>query len=138
MASGSSMGGGVESLLALVESQGLGDDALVSDRLGDFIARGQAQTLLGLRATLRQLGGTEPGAVSSVRKLVGMHHTQEIREYILELAGPDGAIEAGVAEGAIHAFLMTRQLTIAGGTSQVLRNVIGERILGLPRDEIRR
>jgi alkylation response protein AidB-like acyl-CoA dehydrogenase len=35
-------------------------------------------------------------------------------------------------------FLMTRQLTIAGGTSQVLRNVIGERILGLPRDDIRR
>jgi alkylation response protein AidB-like acyl-CoA dehydrogenase len=135
MASGSSMGGGVESLASYIESKGLASDALVRDRLGDFICRGQAQTLLGLRATLRQLGGTDPGAVSSVRKLVGMHHTQEVREYMLELAGPAGAVEEDEAAMQIFAFLMTRQLTIAGGTSQVLRNVIGERILGLPRDD---
>jgi 3-oxochol-4-en-24-oyl-CoA dehydrogenase len=134
MASGPTMGGGVENLLKVVEQTGYGDDAAVTDKLGDLIARGQAQAVLGLRATLRQLSGTDPGAMSSVRKLVGMHHTQDVRELALELLGPAGAVEEGDAVGQILGFLLTRQLTIAGGTSQVLRNVIGERILGLPRD----
>ncbi|MDX6284572.1 MAG: 3-oxochol-4-en-24-oyl-CoA dehydrogenase [Frankiales bacterium] len=138
MSSGSSMGNSVEDLLALSEKLGLTDDALVNDKLGGFLCQGQAQALLGVRATLRQLSGTDPGAMSSVRKLVGMHHTQDIREYALELAGADGAVQEGISDRLALAFLMTRQLTIAGGTSQVLRNVIGERILGLPRDDIRR
>jgi alkylation response protein AidB-like acyl-CoA dehydrogenase len=138
MSSGSSMGNSVEDVLALSEKLGLTDDALVNDKLGGFLCQGQAQALLGVRATLRQLSGTDPGAMSSVRKLVGMHHTQDVREYALELVGASGAVQDGVAERLALGFLMTRQLTIAGGTSQVLRNVIGERILGLPRDDIRR
>jgi alkylation response protein AidB-like acyl-CoA dehydrogenase len=67
-----------------------------------------------------------------------MHHTQDVREYALELLGPGAAVQDGIADKIALGFLMTRQLTIAGGTSQVLRNVIGERILGLPRDDIRR
>jgi alkylation response protein AidB-like acyl-CoA dehydrogenase len=138
MSSGSSMGNSVEDLLALTEKLGLGDDALVNDKVGGFLCQGQAQALLGVRATLRQLSGTDPGAMSSVRKLVGMHHTQDIREYALELVGPAAAAQDETTQRSTLAFLMTRQLTIAGGTSQVLRNVIGERILGLPRDDIRR
>ena len=138
MASGSSMGNSVEDLIRIANEQGLADDAVVRDRVGQLVCDGQVLELLGVRATLRQLSGTDPGAMSSVRKLVGMHHTQHAREYALELLGPAGAVEDGSAGPAILGFLMTRQLTIAGGTSQVLRNVIGERILGLPRDDIRR
>ena len=135
MASGSTMGRTVEDLVAIVNGLGLADDAVVNDRLGEFVCGGQVLVLLGVRATLRQLSGIDPGAVSSVRKLAAMHHTQESREYALELLGASGAVEEGFAAGPIIGFLMTRQLTIAGGTSQVLRNVIGERILGLPRDD---
>jgi alkylation response protein AidB-like acyl-CoA dehydrogenase len=134
MASGSTMGRTVEDLVAIVDGQGLSEDPVVRDRVGQLVCDGQVLVLLGVRATLRQLSGIDPGAVSSVRKLVAMHHTQHAREYALELLGPEGAVEEGIAGGAILGFLMTRQLTIAGGTSQVLRNVIGERILGLPRD----
>jgi alkylation response protein AidB-like acyl-CoA dehydrogenase len=138
MASGSTMGRTVEDLVAVVNGVGLDDDPVVNDRVGQFICEGQVLVLLGVRATLRQLSGTDPGAMSSVRKLVAMTHTQNAREYALQLLGPAGAIEEGFGAGVAMGFLMTRQLTIAGGTSQVLRNVIGERILGLPRDEIRR
>jgi alkylation response protein AidB-like acyl-CoA dehydrogenase len=138
MASGSTMGRTVEDLVAVVNGLGLQEDPVVNDRIGQFVCEGQVLVLLGVRATLRQLSGIDPGAVSSVRKLAAMHHTQYAREYALELLGPTGAIEEGIGAGVGMGFLMTRQLTIAGGTSQVLRNVIGERILGLPRDDIRR
>jgi alkylation response protein AidB-like acyl-CoA dehydrogenase len=138
MASGSTMGRTVEDLMRIVTERGIAEDEVVRDRVGQLVCDGQVLVLLGVRATLRQLSGIDPGAVSSVRKLVAMHHTQQAREYALELFGPAGAIEDGTGAGAIVGFLMTRQLTIAGGTSQVLRNVIGERILGLPRDDIRR
>jgi alkylation response protein AidB-like acyl-CoA dehydrogenase len=138
MASGSTMGRTVEDLVAVVNGLGLQDDAVVNDHVGQFICEGQVLVLLGVRATLRQLSGTDPGAMSSVRKLVAMTHTQNTREYALQLLGPAGAVEEGISAGVSMGFLMTRQLTIAGGTSQVLRNVIGERMLGLPRDDIRR
>ena len=50
------------------------------------------------------------------------------------MLGPEGATMDGRANRWTQGFLATRCLTIAGGTSEVQRNVIGERILGLPRD----
>jgi 3-oxochol-4-en-24-oyl-CoA dehydrogenase len=50
------------------------------------------------------------------------------------LAGAGATEEAGPAAGWTQAFLSSRCLTIAGGTTEVQLNVIGERILGLPRD----
>jgi alkylation response protein AidB-like acyl-CoA dehydrogenase len=79
------------------------------------------------------VSGTDPGAASSVRKLVGMHLRQDAAELALELLGPAAVTAQGEAAEAFHRFLATRALTIAGGTSEVLHNVIGERILGLPR-----
>ena len=133
MASGSTMGAGVEGVLRAVA--GAGDpDAGLLQRLGALVAEGQVLALLGLRTTLRQLSGTDPGAASSVRKLVGMHHAQSCAELALELLGPAGATTEGPAEAVTFGFLQSRCLTIAGGTTQVQRNVIAERLLGLPRD----
>ncbi|MGN0101313.1 MAG: acyl-CoA dehydrogenase family protein, partial [Dietzia sp.] len=76
------------------------------------------------------LAGSGPGAESSVRKIVGVRHRQDIAEFGLTLTGTGGVefTEQG------RKFLMVRCLSIAGGTEQVLLNVVGERILGLPRD----
>jgi alkylation response protein AidB-like acyl-CoA dehydrogenase len=130
MSSGAAFGGDIEELLALVD----GSDESVVDRVGRLLCTGRAETLLGLRQTLHQVSGTDPGAASSVRKLVGMLRRQDAAELLLELHGPAGLLDEGAAAQAIHQVLSTRALTIAGGTSEVLRNVIGERILGLPRD----
>jgi len=114
-------------------------------RVGELVCAAHAIDLLGLRVTLKQLTGTEPGATGSVRKLLGMRQAQEIAELCLALSGPSGALggaggtpvtASGEPNGAQWArqVLMTEALTIGGGTTDIQLNIIGERILGLPRD----
>jgi alkylation response protein AidB-like acyl-CoA dehydrogenase len=57
-----------------------------------------------------------------------------VAETALELLGPAGAADAGPAHDSIYEFLLTRCLSIAGGTTQILLNQVGERVLGLPRE----
>ena len=94
-----------------------------------------------MRVTLKQLSGTEPGATGSVRKLVGMRHAQQVAEFCWAAQGPAGALgwpgPAGEPPAGPHwarQVLLTRALTIGGGTTDIQLNIIGERILGLPRD----
>jgi alkylation response protein AidB-like acyl-CoA dehydrogenase len=125
---GSSLGEGVERLLALAGPEP-GEE--VRERLGALVAQGLSVSLVEHRATLRQLGGRDPGPGSSVCKLVGVRHRQDVAEAAVELLGTAGAAAGPQA----HEFLLTRCLSIAGGTTQVLLNLIGERILGLPREK---
>jgi len=103
-------------------------------RVGSLVCAGHAIDLLGLRVTLKQLSGTEPGATGSVRKLLGVEHEQRVQEMGMALYGANGAVLDGKAQRWEEGFLSTRCMTIAGGTSEVQRNVIAERILGQPRD----
>ncbi|MFG2761852.1 acyl-CoA dehydrogenase [Streptomyces rubiginosohelvolus] len=122
---------GLEALIA--RSPGL--DATVRARIGALAAEAHALACIGLRTTLQQVSGDEPGAGASVRKLVQTLHQQKVAELTLELLGPQGAVdEPATGQRALHGFLMSRCLTIAGGTTQIQLNVVAERILGLPRD----
>ncbi|MFF8434809.1 acyl-CoA dehydrogenase [Streptomyces bacillaris] len=121
-------------LEALIARSAETDDA-TRTRFGALAAEAHALACIGLRTTLRQVSGLEPGAGASVRKLVQTAHQQKVAELTLELLGPDGAVaEPEAGERALHGFLMSRCLTIAGGTTQIQLNVVAERILGLPRD----
>ncbi|MGW2408607.1 acyl-CoA dehydrogenase [Streptomyces sp. NPDC001739] len=111
-----------------------GLDASVRARVGALAAEAHALACLTLRTTLQQVSGLEPGAGAGIRKLVQTPHQQKAAELALELLGPAGAVREGAGERALHGFLMSRCLTIAGGTTQVQRNVVAERLLGLPRD----
>ncbi|WP_051943374.1 acyl-CoA dehydrogenase [Streptacidiphilus rugosus] len=102
--------------------------------LGRLAADEHVLTCIDLRSTLSALDGLDPGAGGSVRKLVSAPHAQRVAAYALELCGPAGAVYEGVGREIGHALLMSRCLTIAGGTTQVQLNVVAERILGLPRD----
>ncbi|GGN92213.1 putative acyl-CoA dehydrogenase FadE [Streptomyces albiflavescens] len=117
-------------LEALIAQSARVDEA----RLGALLAEAHALACIGLRTTLRQVSGVEPGAGASIRKLVQTAHQQKVAELGLELLGPAGAVREDVGERAVHGFLLSRCLTIAGGTTQVQLNVVAERILGLPRD----
>ncbi|MFB6440392.1 acyl-CoA dehydrogenase [Streptomyces sp. NPDC056411] len=109
-------------------------DGSVRARVGALAAEAHALGCIGLRTTLQQVSGLEPGAGASIRKLVQTPHQQKVAELVLELLGPAGAVREGAGERALHDFLMSRCLTIAGGTTQVQLNVVAERLLGLPRD----
>ncbi|MDT9693105.1 acyl-CoA dehydrogenase [Streptomyces sp. P9(2023)] len=120
-------------LEALIE-RAAGADSSVRVRIGALAAEAHALACIGLRTTMLQVSGLEPGAGASVRKLVQTVHQQKLAELTLELLGPEGAVREGAGERAVHGLLMSRCLTIAGGTTQVQLNVVAERLLGLPRD----
>lgn len=134
MGSGTSFGGGVEALLALAPSAAAPADPVVLDGLGALVAEAHSVALLGQRTTERALSGAAPGSESSVRKLLAAEHDQRVQEFGLSLLGGEGATLDGPAAQWAFGFLANRCLTIAGGTSEVQRNVIAERLLGLPRD----
>jgi len=124
-------GCGNPELIEAVHGLGAGPGQAVLERAGHLVAEGHAIDLLGMRVTLKQLSGTEPGATGSVRKLLGMRHAQRVAEECWSLTGQDGAVGGARWPRAV---LFTRALTIGGGTTDIQLNIIGERILGLPRD----
>ena len=133
MGAGSSVGEAVEKLLDQAATQA--GDPVVRQRLGALIAEGMAVSLLDLQAVLAQLRGADPGPQAAVRKLVGVAHRQAVAEAALELAGAAAAAEDDEAATLVQEFLLTRCLSIAGGTTQILLSLVAERVLGLPREE---
>ncbi len=120
-------------LVGLAERYAPGDDA-VTVELGVALAEEHAMAALNLRQIVRALAGAGPGPEGNVSKLLSAEHAQRVAGLGLRLLGPAGV--AGVEPAIAREYLFTRCLTIAGGTSEIVRNVIAERILGLPRDPL--
>ncbi|SFQ00200.1 acyl-CoA dehydrogenase [Actinomadura madurae] len=134
LSTGGGLGMGVPELLAFFARRE--PDAIAAAEVGRLVAQGQSIDLLGLRTTLKQLNGVEPGAEASVRKLLGVQFNQDVADYCWAAQGTAAATEVPMAESGIvgRAMLFSRAMTIYGGTTEVQLNIIGERILGLPRD----
>jgi alkylation response protein AidB-like acyl-CoA dehydrogenase len=105
-------------------------------RVGRFLAVEQAMGLLNLRRVVRAVAGAEPGPEGNVTKLVLAEQGHERAAILGALAGPDAAFTEGAGAMAALFMLSNRAMSIAGGTSEITRNQIGERILGLPRDPL--
>ncbi|MGV8871301.1 MAG: acyl-CoA dehydrogenase family protein [Rhodococcus sp. (in: high G+C Gram-positive bacteria)] len=110
------------------------DDAVTADRIGRLVAVGTSVSLLGRRGALRQAHGHGPGAESSVQKLIGVEHRQDAADIALDLLGAAGVSATRESSTQMYDYLLTRCLSIAGGSTQILRSVVGERLLGLPRE----
>jgi alkylation response protein AidB-like acyl-CoA dehydrogenase len=103
-------------------------------RAGESIAETHTLRLLNLRRASRAIAGAEPGPEGNVTKLLVAEAGQRITELGMELAG--SAPVVGQAPKLLRSYLGNRAMTIAGGTSEITRNTIAERILGLPRDPL--
>jgi alkylation response protein AidB-like acyl-CoA dehydrogenase len=129
-------------LIALAANDPHSLSALSRDALVRCWSHGEILRLLRLRLLAAALAGREPGPEASVRKALADDHGQEVMGLAHELAGVNGMLDGrgpfGLdgASGATwyHGFLYAQALTIGGGTSVVQRNIIAERVLGLPRD----
>ncbi|RUP04674.1 MAG: acyl-CoA dehydrogenase [Mycobacterium sp.] len=127
MATGTALGNPMEELLRVLSEVDL--DAAQQDRLARLILLAQAGALLDQRIAMLAVGGKDPGAQSSVRKLIGVRYRQELAEFTMDVSEGGGLVH----NRAVFDFLNTRCLTIAGGTEQILLTVAAERLLGLPR-----
>ena len=105
-------------------------------RIGRYIAQHQAMGLLNLRSANRAVAGNEPGPEGAITKLVLSELGHEATAILTELSGPETAFMDGAASMGNMLVLMHRAMSIAGGTSEIKRSQIGERILGLPRDPL--
>jgi len=105
-------------------------------RVGHYIANHQAMGLLNLRSANRAVAGGGPGPEGNVTKLVMSELGHEAAAILSALSGEENAFMDGPGAMSGALVLMNRALSIAGGTSEIKRNQIGERILGLPRDPL--
>jgi 3-oxochol-4-en-24-oyl-CoA dehydrogenase len=127
MAAGTALGNPMEELLKVLAQIDL--DVAQQDRLARLIVTTQIGALLDQRIAQLAVGGQDPGAQSSVRKLIGVRYRQALAEYMMDVSEGGGLVQ----NRAVFDFLNTRCLTIAGGTEQILLTVAAERLLGLPR-----
>jgi alkylation response protein AidB-like acyl-CoA dehydrogenase len=131
--------GGMADWIDLVEmyrSFGLNRDGAARS-VGELLAERHSLRALDLRRATRAVVGGEPGAEGNVTKLVSAEHGQRATELALELlAGSGTVLSDELSAHVVRSMLLSRAMTIAGGTSEITRNQIGERVLGLPRDPL--
>lgn len=127
IATGGALDKGMEHLLDVIGDREL--DGAEADRLGTLIIAAQVGSLLDQLIARLAVGGNDPGAPSSVRKLIGVRYRQGLAETVMDFLDGGGIVDSP----DVRYFLNTRCLSIAGGTEQILLTLAGERLLGLPR-----
>jgi alkylation response protein AidB-like acyl-CoA dehydrogenase len=131
------MGPSARDLIDLVREAGGVDDPVLRSRLVDLHIESEILRLIRLRTVSAAVRGEAPGPEASIRKVLADEHGQHVFELAKDLAGAHGMLTDGGPLGRPvgvwhHGFLFSRALTIGGGTAEVQRNIIGERVLGLP------
>ena len=153
-------GPSVDDLIALVRASDQLDDALLRQRAAQLYIEGEVLRLIRLRTLTSRIAGREPGPEASVQKLFADEQGQRVFALAKDLAGaygmlagsgPTGRPPVGARRGPSeinfatdlcpgvdpiwhYGFLFSPALTIGGGTWAVQRNIVAERVLGLPRD----
>jgi alkylation response protein AidB-like acyl-CoA dehydrogenase len=120
---------------AVRESDGLGADPLVRRQLADLYARTRVYRLNGLRALSAMAAGT-PGPAASLGKLMSCPLLEDMADFAVAQHGLAGQLEPddeGAAAHWLRLAYQARGTSIAGGTTFIQRNIVAERVLGLPR-----
>ncbi len=133
VAIGSGGGGGgrgtVHNVIALAQQRGLGNDPRVRQQIADLYTKSRIQKFLSMRTLTAATKGKVPGPEGSIGKLLGGRMMTELGELTVSIAGADAiAGELGYSQ----ALLGAPAGHIAGGSDEVMKNIIGERVLGLP------
>ncbi len=133
------MGPTAETLLDVVGHRGGTEDPLMRRRLVDLHIESEILRLIRLRTVTAAIKGMEPGPEASIRKVLADEHGQNVMATAKDLAGAGGMLaDAGPLGAPVdiwhYGYLFAPALTIGGGTGDVQRNILAERVLGLPHD----
>lgn len=133
------MGPTANDLVDLVRDHGGTQDRVLRQRLAALYAEAGVLTLIRMRTLAARLRGLEPGPEASVRKALADEHGQRVMALAVELAGAYGMLADRGPFGRetsmwASGYLFSRALTIGGGTAEVQRDIIAERVLALPRE----
>jgi alkylation response protein AidB-like acyl-CoA dehydrogenase len=120
----------MEDLLAVIRERGLDEDPVIRQRIADLQIGIEAMRLGALRALTATMKTGIPGPEGSLSKWQWADYNQALTELGNEVLGPEG-MRAGTEWS--YRFLRSRANSIEGGTTEVLKNIIAERVLGLPR-----
>ncbi len=126
-------------LIDVVKEHGGIADLPFRQRLAQLYIEAEILRLIRLRTVSAQVKGQQPGAEASVRKALADEHGQHIMNLAKDLAGAGGMVAGTGPLGSRdpqwhYGFLFSAALTVGGGTSEVQRNIVAERVLGLPHD----
>src|SRR6184192_11043 len=126
-------------LVKLAQSRGRGADPVVRQKIAELWIGEQALALNGYRSLTRILKGGQPGPEGSTSKLFWSRLDQELAQVATEVIGPYSQVAHGSPwapdEGQWEFYeLLARASGIRAGTSEILRNILAERVLGLPKD----
>jgi hypothetical protein len=144
--------GEADRLLVLAKERGVADDPRVRQRLAACYSSVQIMRFLGMRTLTRFLQGHHPGPDGSIFKLYWSEYHRVVTELSVDVLGADALTPTGRHPSSsfqtddvgapndsaswVGAFLNARAGTIYAGTSQVQRNILGEMVLGLPKEPV--
>ena len=124
-------------LIKTTQAQGAAQDPRVRQKIADLAVKGMVMKCAGLRSLTDALKQRSNPYLSAAMKLMGTTVTQQYSETAMEVLGPYAALmhdeRAPFAGRWAKQYLYDRSVTISGGTSEVQRNIVAQRILGLPR-----
>ena len=126
-------------LIKLVRDQGKGADPVIRQKVAQLYINEQALQMIGYRSLTNIMRGGHPGPEGSTAKLVWSQTDVEIAQTATEILGPYSQLEGGTEwapdEGQWEFYeLLARGSGIRAGTTEILKNILGERVLGLPKD----
>jgi alkylation response protein AidB-like acyl-CoA dehydrogenase len=128
-----------DDLIEIARTQGGISDPVLRQRAARIHIESELLRLIRLRTVTAAIKGRAPGPEASVRKVLADEHGQHVMALAKDLAGAGAMLTSegpmgGDIAGWHHGFLFSQALTIGGGTGDVQRNIIAERVLGLPHD----
>ncbi len=124
----------LDRLIELVIRKELHEDTYVLDRLGSFESEVSAIRIGAIRSASAMVAGEEPGAEASALKLQWARAVQEITRFCLEIGEPAIQLNDTIGQNFwVHKYLRARGHSIEGGTDEIQKSIIAERILHLPK-----